>query len=126
MPEVSLAHQRQVGLLSGISLLAGLFLAVSPVIAHYPYSSGMTTVNVSLGMLIAAIAYFRATIGGATPWLSWVLIALGVITLGTPWWMRFAFVDSFRLQHLIVGGAVTGLEFINAILSHIYLSKNKI
>jgi hypothetical protein len=125
MATVSVGHQRQVMLLSTVCVLAGLYLAVSPILSHYKYSSGMTTVNVALGMLIAAMAYFRATIGGGTPWVSWVLIGLGVITLGAPFWMRYAFVDAFRMQHLIVGGIVVGLELINAILTHLVLAKQK-
>jgi hypothetical protein len=125
MATVSVGHQRQVMLLSTVCILAGLYLAVSPVLSNYKYSSGMTTVNVTLGMLIAAMSYFRGTIGGGSPWIGWVLIGLGVITLGSPWWMRYAFVDSFRVQHLIVGGIVVGLQFIGALMSHMVLAKQK-
>lgn len=125
MAAVSVAHQRKTGMISAIPMFAGLFLAVSPVLNHYDFSSGKTTINVALGMLIFAMAYFRATFGGGTPWVSYVLIGLGVLVLGTPHWMKYAWVESFYNQHLIVGGLVVGLEFINAILSHAYLAKNK-
>ena len=123
MPDVSLGHQRLTGLISGVCILAGLYLAATPILHRYEFSSGMTSTNVALGMLIASMAYFRATIGGGTPWVSYVLIALGVITLGTPWWMQYAFVDNFRMPHMIVGTIVVALEIINAILSHMYLAK---
>jgi hypothetical protein len=125
MAVVSVAHQRQVAVLSVVSLFAGLFLAVSPVLNHYDFSSPKTSLNVALGLLIASMAYFRATFGGGTPWVSWVLIALGVITLGTPFWMRFAYDPTFKNQHLIVGGIVVALEFLNAVNSHRFLAKNK-
>jgi hypothetical protein len=125
MAEVTVGHQRQVAILSILSLFAGAFLAVSPLLNHYDFSSGKTSVNVALGVLIFGMAYFRATFGGGTPWVSWVLIALGVLVLGTPWWMKYAFDPSFKNQHLIVGGIVCAAEFINAINSHMFLAKNK-
>ena len=121
--EIPVGFARQIMLLSGIALLAGTYLAISPLISGYTFSSGLTSLNVALGAGIVILAYFRATIGQAAAWLAWANVGLGVLTLVTPWTTNYAFLDVFRSQHLVVGGIVVGCETLGALLTHLYLAR---
>ncbi|GGO72929.1 SPW repeat protein [Nonomuraea cavernae] len=72
-------------LTDGITLLAGIYLAVSPWIVGFNGLSNITVNNLITGLLVALLALGYSSAFGRTYGLAWVAPIIGVWTIISPW-----------------------------------------
>jgi hypothetical protein len=79
-------YAAQARVASGINILLGIWLLVSPWVFDYHAIGTLATLNsVYLGMLIAIFAAIRLASLRATAGLSWVNLILALWTIASPW-----------------------------------------
>jgi hypothetical protein len=93
----------QVRWASGVNVLAGLWMIISPFVLGYSNLSGALWSDVIVGIAIAVVAAIRA--GGAVdqPWLSWVNALLGAWLIVSPWVLGFADSANALWNNVIIG-----------------------
>lgn len=69
----------------GLTLLAGLYLAISPWVVGFHGLSRLTVSNLVTGLALAALALGFATAYGRTHGLSWIAPVIGIWTIVSPW-----------------------------------------
>jgi hypothetical protein len=76
-------HRDQVRVISGLNLLAGIWLFVSAfvVLAHTPLAVN----NVICGVIVIVLAAIRFFAADAGDWISWVNALVGVWVVCSPW-----------------------------------------
>jgi SPW repeat-containing protein len=72
----------------GLTLLAGLFLAISPWVVGFNGLSRLAVSNLVTGIALAALAIGFASAYGRTHGLSWIAPIIGVWTIVSPWVAR--------------------------------------
>jgi hypothetical protein len=64
---------------SGLNVIAGLWLIISPwVLGFAGYDSRMTGNNVIFGIIVAVLAAIRVYRAAGTQWLSWINVLVGI------------------------------------------------
>ncbi|MFI0773261.1 SPW repeat protein [Streptomyces sp. NPDC021212] len=70
----------------GLTLLAGLYLAISPwVVGFFDTATALTVNNLITGLAVAVLALGFGSAYERTHGLGWVVAAIGVWTIITPW-----------------------------------------
>jgi len=99
----STMHSPQLQWASGINIIAGIWLLISPWVLSF---STLTTARdnaVIFGIIVGVLAAVRLFVAPAATWLSWVNAILGIWVFISPWVLGFAG-DSVALwDHLILG-----------------------
>ncbi len=72
-------------LTDGLTLLAGIYLAVSPWIVGFRTHPNITVNNLITGILVALLALGYSSAYGRTYGLAWVAPVIGVWTIIAPW-----------------------------------------
>ncbi|RCG26232.1 hypothetical protein DQ384_30155 [Sphaerisporangium album] len=91
--------------IDGLTLLAGLYLAISPwVVGFFTGLPRLSVNNLITGLVVAALALGFASAYGRTYGLTWMLPILGIWTIITPWVIRSATTGS--IWNNVVTGAV--------------------
>jgi len=72
----------------GLTLLSGLYLALSPWIVGFTDRQGITINNLVTGLVVAALALGFGVAFGRTHGLTWVLPLLGIWTIIAPFVIR--------------------------------------
>ncbi|MEV0967568.1 SPW repeat protein [Microtetraspora glauca] len=72
-------------LTDGLTLVAGIYLAISPWICGFQGLSGITVNNLITGILVALLALGYSSAYGRTYGLAWVAPVIGVWTIIAPW-----------------------------------------
>ncbi|WP_067172905.1 SPW repeat protein [Microtetraspora niveoalba] len=72
-------------LTDGLTLLAGIYLAVSPWIVGFRTLTDITVNNLITGILVALLALGYSSAYGRTYGLAWVAPVVGVWTIISPW-----------------------------------------
>jgi hypothetical protein len=72
-----MTKEQQVTTASGLNIIAGLWLIISPFVLGYSSLTAATWGSIIVGIIIAAIAAVRAFCPGEMVWLSWVNVVLG-------------------------------------------------
>ncbi|WP_433223365.1 SPW repeat protein [Microtetraspora malaysiensis] len=72
-------------LTDGLTLLAGIYLAVSPWIVGFRTLPNITVNNLITGILVALLALGYSSAYGRTYGLAWVAPVIGVWTIIAPW-----------------------------------------
>ena len=72
----------------GMTLLAGLYLAISPWVVGFNGLSRPTMSNLVTGLAVAALALGFASAFGRTHGLTWIVPILGIWTILSPWIIR--------------------------------------
>ncbi|MCW2898597.1 MAG: repeat protein [Streptosporangiaceae bacterium] len=73
---------------AGLTLLAGLYLAISPWVVGFYGLTRLTVSNLVTGIALAALALGLASAYGRTHGLSWIAPIIGVWTIVSPWLMH--------------------------------------
>ncbi|SES67964.1 SPW repeat protein [Nonomuraea wenchangensis] len=94
--------------LDGLTLLAGLYLAISPWVANFTPLGRLTVNNLVTGLAVAALAVGFATAYGRTHGLAWVTPIVGVWTIIAPW--------------ILYGGAAPGRAVLNNVVVGIWIA----
>jgi len=74
--------------MDGLTLLSGLYLALSPWIVGFTDRQGITINNLVTGLVVAALALGLGVAFGRTHGLAWVLPILGIWTIIAPFVIR--------------------------------------
>ncbi|MFC4585147.1 SPW repeat protein [Sphaerisporangium corydalis] len=74
--------------IDGLTLLAGLYLAISPWVVGFDRLSRLSVSNMVTGLALAALALGFASAFGRTYGLTWIAPILGVWTILSPWIIR--------------------------------------
>ncbi|MEV5412158.1 SPW repeat protein [Thermopolyspora sp. NPDC052614] len=82
------ASQPTMQVAEGLTLLSGLYLALSPWIVGFTDRQGITINNLVTGLVVAALALGFHSAFGRTHGLAWVLPVLGIWTIIAPWVIR--------------------------------------
>ena len=91
--------ESQVRSLSGINILAGIWLIISPFILGYN-STGNSTQQIIFGAIVLILGIVRMALPNAT-WPSWVNFIIGLWIIIAPWTM--ATVTAARWNEVITG-----------------------
>lgn len=120
---------------SGLNILAGLWLIISPFVLGYfnlgraaapAGASAATSVDLIVGFVIALMAVIRffgvRKIGvelfhNQTVWLSWGNVVLGLVLIVSPFLLQFTDVSAAYWNNIIVGVIVVILSAWNALVS---------
>lgn len=95
-------YRRQVQTASGLDVLAGIWLLISPFVLMF-YSQMATSNNVIVGLAIALIASIRFFGAYDAAWLSWINAVLGLWVLLSPWILGFSEFDVATGNNIILG-----------------------
>jgi SPW repeat len=93
----------QVRWASGINVIAGLWLIISPFVLSYTGLQGALWNDVILGIVIAALAAIRVAGAMDQPWLSWVNVVLGAWVIISAWVLGFVDTPAALWDNVIVG-----------------------
>lgn len=74
-----------VQLADGLTLLAGVYLALSPWIVGFSNLAPLTVNNLITGILVAGLALGLSTAFGRTYGIAWVVPVIGLWTILAPW-----------------------------------------
>ncbi|HEU4671793.1 MAG TPA: SPW repeat protein [Candidatus Limnocylindrales bacterium] len=93
----------QVTWASGLSVLAGLWLLISPWVLGFSDRQNPLWNAVILGIVIAVLAFIRAGGWYSAIWLAWVNLVLGIWVFISPWVLGFADQNAPLWDALVVG-----------------------
>ncbi|MFG1704261.1 SPW repeat protein [Nonomuraea sp. M3C6] len=107
-----------VQLAEGLTLLAGLFLALSPWIMGFTNVGSLTMNNLITGITVALLALGFSSAYGRTHGIAWTAPLIGVWTIVAPWLIRGG-ADSTRtiVTNVIVGAIITILGLVAMAMS---------
>jgi hypothetical protein len=100
-----LRQREQVATASGLDVLAGIWLLISPfVLGFNQYNlTDATTNNVIVGLCVAVLAAIRAFGAYRQSWISWINAVLGLWTLVTPWVLGFSTYRTPTINNVVIG-----------------------
>lgn len=96
-------HSAQVTTASGLDIIAGLWLIVSPFFLAYGNLSRAMANDVILGIIIGILALVRFTGAYREGWISWVNVLLGIWVLISPWALGYADNSVVMRNNVILG-----------------------
>lgn len=99
---------RDVVLLDGPVLLAGLYFAVSPWVVHFSGNTDLATHNLIVGISIALLGLGLTLAPTRMYGLSWAMCAIGIWMIVSPWVVT-RFPDAGMIWNNVVVGAITCL-----------------
>ncbi|MEV4457753.1 SPW repeat protein [Microbispora sp. NPDC049633] len=102
-------------IMDGVTLLAGLYLAISPWVVGFAGFGGLAINNLIVGLTVAALALSCASAFGRTYGVSWVLPVLGVWTIIAPWVIRGQPATTATIWDNVVTGAIIFLFGLGAL-----------
>lgn len=88
---------------TGLSIIAGLWLLISPFILGYSDRTNAVWDDVILGIAIAIIAALRLWWFSDMAWLSWLNLILGAWVVISPWVLGFSDQSTAMADNVIVG-----------------------
>lgn len=94
-------YQRQVSIASGLDIVAGAWLFLSPwvVLMH----ANLAWNNWVVGALVAIMAAVRAFGAYTASWISWVNVVLGIWVIAAPWIVADAQFNSAAWNNVVTG-----------------------
>ncbi|MEV4175971.1 MULTISPECIES: SPW repeat protein [unclassified Nonomuraea] len=90
----------------GLTLLAGLFLALSPWIVGFTNLGALTVNNLVTGIAVALLALGFSSAYGRTYGIAWTAPLIGVWTILAPWVIRGETNTSGIITNVIVGAII--------------------
>jgi SPW repeat len=99
--------------IDGLTLLAGLYLAISPWVVGFNGFPRLAVSNLITGLALAALALGFASAYGRTYGLSWIAPIIGIWTIIAPWVTRSA--SGSTIWNNVITGAVITLLGLGAV-----------
>ena len=97
-------------LVEGLTLLTGLYLAMSPWVVGFTGDSGsLTASNLFSGVAVALLALGFASAYGRTHGIAWVTPVIGAWTIVAPWLVSGPTVDNSAITSNVITGALVVL-----------------
>lgn len=101
----------------GLTLLAGLYLAVSAWILTFgPAAGDLAPVNLVSGLAVAVLALGYASAYGRTHGLSWVTPVIGVWTIVAPWIVLSNPSNTVIVSNVIAGAVIVLLGLVTTVM----------
>ncbi len=115
MPYERAAESRATQFIQGLTMLAGVFLAISPFVVGFAELTTITVNNLITGLAVAALAMAFASAFGRTHGLAWVLPLVGIWTIVSPWLVS-GDVNTVRVvwNNVVVGAVILALGLVTA------------
>lgn len=92
------------GLIEGLCLLTGLYLAISPWVVGFDNFASLRISNLVTGIALAVLAMGFGSVLERTHGLGWVAVAIGIWTIVAP----FAVVGSADTTRTVTNNAIVG------------------
>lgn len=100
------SNKPMAGLVEGLCLLTGLYLAISPWVVGFDNITSLRVTNLVVGLALAVLAMGYGSVLERTHGLGWVAIAIGVWTIIAPWVVAGdASINKTIWNNAFVGGA---------------------
>lgn len=120
-----LKHPGAVVFPSGLDVMAGFWLAISPFAFAFRHPSGTVGIqakaaiasNIIVGIAICGMAFVRCRTPSKNGRLSWLNLMLGIWVLISPWTLGFAKVHAAMINNVTLGVIVIILSGWSAIAS---------
>ena len=90
-----------------LTMAAGLWLAVAPLLLGYAPFEAVAWHNAFIGLLVAALAASRA-FGTTGAWADWVNVLLGAWMLVAPYLLRYEYAEFARNHDIVLGLLILG------------------
>jgi hypothetical protein len=90
----------------GLSLLTGLYLAISPWVVGFSAMRSITVNNLITGIALAALAGGLASAYGRTYGMAWLAPIVGIWTIIAPWVVRGGVDTTATIANNVATGAV--------------------
>ncbi|GLW09516.1 hypothetical protein Misp01_46450 [Microtetraspora sp. NBRC 13810] len=90
----------------GLTMLAGLYLAISPWIIGFNGLPGITVNNLVTGLAVALLGLGFSFAFGRTHGITWVLPLIGLWTIAAPWAIRGPMATTATIWNNVVIGAI--------------------
>jgi hypothetical protein len=105
MPYERAAESRSTQIIEGLTLLAGVYLAISPWVVGFTDLSTITVNNLVTGIAVALLALGFASAFGRTHGLAWVVPLIGIWTVVAPWVVSG---EDVNVAEVVVSNVITG------------------
>ncbi len=105
--------RQQIMITSGINVLAGIWLILSPYIFGYSGARGASN-EIVMGILIGIVALIRVLTPFSSGWLSWLNVLFGLWLLVSPFTRGYA-VTSLIWNDIIVGIIVAVMAVLSTV-----------
>lgn len=99
----ALQHRGQVTTASGLDILAGIWLLISPFVLAFSALGDVTTSNVLAGIVVTILAAIRFFGAFSASSLSWINALIGVWVLISPWVFGLGNVQTVWVNNLVIG-----------------------
>jgi hypothetical protein len=97
----------------GLTMLAGLFLALSPWIVGFTGIASLTVNNLVTGIAVALLSLGFSSAFGRTYGIAWTAPLIGVWTIVAPWVIRGeAATTATVITNVVVGAVITVLGLV--------------
>jgi hypothetical protein len=83
--QTNAAWRRQITTAGILSIIAGIWILISPWVRGYAVDTGGMWNSVIVGIVIAVLALIRASGAYTLAWLSWINAILGLWLIISPW-----------------------------------------
>jgi SPW repeat len=105
--------------IDGLTLLAGVFLAISPwVVGFGANAPGLAVNNLVCGITVAVLGLGYATMYGRTHGLSWVPVPLGIWVIVAPWLIYDTHVTTgIATVNVVIGVVIALLGFLTVAMA---------
>ncbi len=95
-------------LASGLNIIAGLWLIISPFVLSAGNLPGLRTNNIIVGIIVVILSAVRVGSPLTSGGLSWVNVILGIWMIISPWVVGFSMVPGL-IWHNVILGIIVGL-----------------
>lgn len=115
------AALNQVKTASGLNLVAGLWLIVSPFVLGYTDLQQAMWNSLIVGVLVAIMAAARVAMPGHYPWMSWANVVLGIWLIASPFIYSYpqgGEGETAMWNEIVMGIIVAGLGLWSASRTH--------
>ena len=113
--EIPTVRGRQGSPFSGINVLLGVWLIISPFVLAFHHLLPAVWNNVAVGIVIGVFALIRTSGGHGEPGWSWCNTLLGLWLVASPWVLGFATIATAMANSVVVGGVIALFAFISAL-----------
>jgi hypothetical protein len=96
-------------LVEGLTLLTGLYLAMSPWVVGFTDHGSLAASNLFSGVAVALLALGFASAYGRTHGIAWVTPVIGVWTILAPWLVSGPTADGSAVTSTVIAGALAVL-----------------
>lgn len=104
---------------SGLNVLLGAWLALSPLVFGTAWATTGSVVNaIFIGILVGMLGVIRATGAYGAAWMSVLTALLGLWVFVSPWVHFYAWNEPRAWNSLFVGGAIATLGVISAVATY--------